>query len=72
MDHTYRLTEIVGTSDAGLEPAIQNALNRASRTLRRLDWFQVTEIRGWIQEGGVGAYQVTLKLGFRLEDDEEV
>ena len=72
MDHTYRLTEIVGTSDEGLDSAIQNALKRASRTLRQLDWFQVSEIRGWIQEGGVGAYQVTLKVGFRLDDDEEI
>ena len=71
-DHVYRVTEIVGTSPESVETAIRNALSRATKTLRNLDWFQVSEIRGWIQDGGVGAFQVTMKVGFRLEDGEEV
>ena len=68
-DHTYRVTEIVGTSPEDIETAIRNGLHRAGRTLRHLDWFQVTEIRGQLQDGEVAHYQVGLKVGFRLEDD---
>jgi dodecin len=68
-DHTYRLTDIVGTSPDGIDTAIRNALHRAGQTLRHLDWFQVTEIRGQLQDGEVAHYQVTMKVGFRLEDD---
>ena len=67
-NRTYRLTEIVGTSPNGLDEAISNGLARASETLRHLDWFEVTEIRGHIVDGAVDHYQVTLKVGFRLED----
>lgn len=67
-DHTYRVTELVGTSPEGIEPAIRNALQRAGQTLRHLDWFEVTEIRGQVQAGEVAHYQVGLKVGFRLED----
>lgn len=67
-DHVYRLTEIVGTSTEGVDAAIRNAVNRASVTLRGLDWFEVTEIRGHIADDQIAHYQVTLKLGFRLED----
>ena len=68
-DHTYRLTDIVGTSPDGIEPAIRNALHRAGQTLRHLDWFEVTEIRGQLQDSEVAHYQVSMKVGFRLEDD---
>lgn len=68
-DHTYRLTDIVGTSPDGIDTAIRNALRRASQTLRHLDWFEVTEIRGQLQDGEVAHYQVTMKVGFRLEGD---
>ena len=68
-EHTYRLTDIVGTSPDGIEPAIRNALHRAGQTLRHLDWFEVTEIRGQLQGSEVAHYQVTMKVGFRLEDD---
>jgi len=68
MDHTYRVTEIVGTSQDGVEAAIGNAVGRASQTLRNLDWFEVTEIRGKIEDGEVKYVQVGLKVGFRLED----
>jgi flavin-binding protein dodecin len=67
-NRTYRVTEIVGTSDEGLEHAIRNGIGRASQTLRHLDWFEVTEIRGQIREGGVEHFQVGMKIGFRLED----
>jgi dodecin len=67
-DHVYRLSEVVGTSSEGIDQAIRNAVARANRTLRNLDWFQVSEIRGVISGGEVAQYQVTLKLGFRLEE----
>ncbi|MFD6950109.1 dodecin family protein [Nocardiopsis sp. TSRI0078] len=66
--HTYRVTEIVGTSPQGIDQAIRNGIDRASATLRDLDWFEVTEIRGHIEEGNVAHFQVGLKVGFRLED----
>lgn len=66
--HTYRVTEIVGTSPEGLDQAIRNGIDRASATLRSLDWFEVTEIRGHLQDGAVAHYQVGMKVGFRLED----
>ena len=67
-ERTYRVTEIVGTSPEGIEPAIRSALRRAAQTLRHLDWFEVTQIRGQIVDGDVAHYQVGLKIGFRLED----
>jgi flavin-binding protein dodecin len=68
-DRTYRVTEIVGTSPDGVDQAIRNGIARASRTLRHLDWFEVTQIRGQVQDDGVQHFQVGLKLGFRLEDE---
>jgi flavin-binding protein dodecin len=67
-DRTYRVTEIVGTSPEGIESAVRSAVQRAGQTLRHLDWFEVTEIRGQIVDGQVAHYQVGLKVGFRLED----
>ncbi len=67
-DRTYRVTEIVGTSPDGIDEAIRNAVRRASTTLRHVDWFEVTQIRGQIVDGRVAHYQVGIKLGFRLED----
>ena len=69
-NRTYRITEIVGTSPDGVTEAIENGIQRAGRTLRHLDWFEVQGIRGQIVDTDVSHYQVTLKLGFRLEDDE--
>lgn len=66
-DHTYRVTEIVGSSSEGIDDAIRGAIARAAQTLRDLDWFEVTEIRGHIVDGAVGHVQVGLKVGFRLE-----
>ena len=67
-NRTYRVTEIVGTSDESIEHAIQNGIGRAAETLRHLDWFEMTEVRGRIVDGAVEHWQVGLKLGFRLED----
>ncbi|MCW4355840.1 dodecin family protein [Hoyosella sp. YIM 151337] len=67
-DHTYRVTEIVGSSATSVDDAIKGAIARASQTLRDLDWFEVTEIRGHIEKGAVGHIQVGLKVGFRLEE----
>ena len=69
-EHTYRIAEIVGTSNNGVDDAIRNAVDRASKTLRNLDWFEMTEIRGHLVEGHVADWQVTVKIGFRLEDAE--
>ncbi|MFJ2770411.1 dodecin [Streptomyces sp. NPDC087300] len=68
-DHTYRVTEIVGTSQEGVDQAIRNGIARASQTLRSLDWFEVTQVRGHIEDGEIQHYQVGLKVGFRLDDE---
>lgn len=67
-DRTYRVTEIVGTSTESVDKAIGNGIRRAAQTLRHLDWFEVTEIRGHIVDGEVAHFQVGMKVGFRLED----
>ena len=66
---TYRLSEIVGTSPDSVDQAIRNGIERAAQTLRHIDWFEVTDVRGYIREGEVNHYQVTMKIGFRLEDE---
>jgi dodecin len=68
-NHTYRVTEIVGTSPDGTDQAIRNAITRAAATIRHVDWFEVTQVRGQVVDGSVGHFQVTIKVGFRLEDD---
>jgi flavin-binding protein dodecin len=65
---TYRLSEIVGTSSESIHQAVRNGLKRASRTIRKLDWFEVTQIRGTVADGEVGQFQVAMKVGFRVED----
>ena len=67
-DRTYRVTELVGTSPDGVDQAIRNAITRAGDTLRHIDWFEVTEIRGHIRDNQIDHFQVGIKLGFRLED----
>lgn len=69
-NRTYRISEIVGTSSDSINDAVQNGVKRAGETLRHLDWFEVTGVRGQIIGTEVSHYQVTMKLGFRLEDDE--
>jgi flavin-binding protein dodecin len=67
-DHVYKSVEITGSSTEGVTQAIDRAIAKASESLRGLDWFEVSSIRGVIADGKVGHYQVTLKIGFRLED----
>jgi flavin-binding protein dodecin len=64
---TYRLTEIVGTSEESIHQAIRNGVARAAQTIRHLDWFEVTEIRGTVNDGEIGVFQVTMKVGFQVE-----
>jgi flavin-binding protein dodecin len=65
--NVYGVTEIVGTSSEGVDDAIRTGISRASNTLRGLDWFEVTEVRGHIQDGQVAHFQVSLKVGFRMD-----
>jgi len=67
-NRTYRVTEIVGTSPDGIDSAIRNGIERAGRTLRHLDWFEVTQVRGQVVDGAPQHFQVGMKVGFRLED----
>jgi flavin-binding protein dodecin len=67
-DHVYKSVEITGSSPDGITDAIEGAIAKASQTVRNIDWFEVVETRGRIADGKVAHYQVTLKLGFRLED----
>ncbi|MEO3430930.1 dodecin [Pelagibius sp. CAU 1746] len=67
-DHVYSVTEVYGSSTDSLDAAIRNAIRTASKSLRNLEWFEVSEIRGHIVEGDVGHYQVGVKLGFRYEN----
>jgi flavin-binding protein dodecin len=64
----YKLVEIVGTSEESFARAVASGVERASKTLRNVDWFEVTELRGRVTEGKVSQYQVKIKVGFRLED----
>lgn len=69
-NNTYKISEIVGSSSVGIDDAIRNGIGRAAKTLRNLDWFEVTDIRGAMNDGDVGWFQVTMKVGFRLEDGD--
>lgn len=66
-DHVYKVIELVGTSEKSIEDAIQIAIGRATKTLKHLRWFEVIQTRGHIENGKIGHYQVTLKVGFTLE-----
>lgn len=67
-NHTYRVIEIVGTSPDGVDAAIKSGLARAAQTMRGLDWFEVQSVRGHLVDGEVAHFQVTMKVGFRLDD----
>jgi len=67
-DHVYKVIELVGSSETSVEDAINNAVSRASETVRNLRWFEVMQTRGQIQDGKVHFYQVMLKVGFTMED----
>lgn len=67
-DHIYRITEVVGSSPESVQQAIRNGVERVSRTVRNVEWFEATEIRGHVAaDGTIDAFQVSLKVGFRLE-----
>jgi dodecin len=67
-DHTYKKIEIVGSSTISTDEAIRNALAECNKSIKNMDWFEVVETRGHIVNGAVGHFQVTLKIGFRLEN----
>ena len=67
-EHVYKIIEITGSSHQSIEDAIQNAVGRASRTLKNLRWFEVVQTRGHLEGGKIGHYQVVLKIGFTIED----
>ena len=70
--HTYKVVELVGSSAKGVDDAIQNAVGRAGETLRNLDWFEVKEVRGHIEDGRIGHYQVRIGIGFRALDPSDL
>ena len=67
-DHVYKIIQLAGSSDKSIEDAVQTAIQRASKTLKNLRWFEIVETRGHIENGRVAHYQVALKVGFTLED----
>ena len=67
-DKTYKIVEVVGVSDESIDQAVRNALTKASRTLRNIDWFKVTKIRGAVKNNSEPIFQVHIELGFSLED----
>ena len=67
-EHIYKKIEIVGSSPNGMEEAVHNALSRANKTIRNMRWFEVTETRGYIDDGKIEHWQVTLKIGFTLDE----
>jgi dodecin len=66
-EHVYKLLELTGSSSVGIEDAVKSAIAKASETVRNIHWFEVTETRGHVEDGKVGHWQVTLKIGFTLE-----
>lgn len=69
-DHIYKKVELVGSSTLGIDDAIKNAVNRAAKTLRNLRWFEVLETRGQIEQNGIAHWQVTIRVGFALEEGD--
>ena len=68
MNHTYKHIEITGSSADGTDQAIKNAIEKAAKTVKNMHWFEVTDTRGYIEDGGIKYWQVSIKIGFRLED----
>jgi hypothetical protein len=66
--HTYGISELVGTSESSIDDAIVGAIARANKTMRGLDWFEVVGVRGHLEDGRIAHYQVTVKVGFRIEE----
>jgi dodecin len=71
-DETYKIIELVGVSEESMQQAIRNAITRASQSLKGLDWFEMTEVRGLVKDGTVSQFQVKLKVGFRILSEEEM
>ena len=71
-DKTYKLVELVGVSENSIQEAIRNAVTRASQSLKGIDWFEMTEVRGLVQDGTVSQFQVKVKVGFRILSDDEL
>jgi len=69
-DHVYKITELTGSSPTSIEDAVHQAVGRASKTLRNLRWFEIVETRGHLEHGKVAHWQVTIKIGFTLEDEK--
>ncbi len=67
-DHVYKILDLVGSSETSIEDAIKNAISRASKTIREMKWFEVVQTRGHIENGKIGHFQVTLRVGFTLEE----
>ena len=67
-EHVYKMLELTGSSTVSIEDAVQNAIRKAAKTVRQMQWFQITETRGHIVDGSVSHWQVSLKVGFTLED----
>ncbi len=68
MSNVYKKIQLVGTSEEGIDQAVRNAIDRAALTMRNLDWFELKEVRGWIQDGQPRHFQVVLDVGFRLDE----
>ena len=71
-DKTFKLVELVGVSDESIQQAVRNAVKRAAVSLKGISWFEVTEIRGTVNNGEVSQFQVTLKVGFRILSETEL
>lgn len=67
-DHVYKVIELTGSSETGIEDAVRNAITRASQTVRQMRWFQVTDTRGHIEGNSIGHWQVTIRVGFTLDE----
>jgi flavin-binding protein dodecin len=71
-ERTYKLIELVGVSEKSIQEAVRNAVARASRTVKNVDWFEVTEVRGLVKSGKVSEFQVKVKIGFRVLDAKQL
>ncbi|MGH8241537.1 MAG: dodecin [Steroidobacteraceae bacterium] len=71
-DHVYRVVEVVGSSSDSTDQAVKNAIARTNETVRNVEWFEVVETRGHVENGAIAHYQVTVKVGFRVEPGDAV
>lgn len=71
-DHVYKKIELTGSSETSIEDAVSNAVARAAKTVRNMRWFEVVETRGYIEDGAVAYWQVTVKIGFTIDDEADL